>query len=104
MGIAAASAKAGAVVTALFFAQLNDAIGLNAVLEILAGMMALCALSTLLIPETKGRSLDEIEQENLYGTKEGDGSVEPNGDVSPVQEGRTNVHLLSGDDKEVEAV
>ncbi|OCT46997.1 putative inorganic phosphate transporter [Cladophialophora carrionii] len=66
-GIAAASGKAGAIVTAFSFAQLTDAIGLSAVLGILAGIMALCAACTLLIPETKGRTLDEIEHGILYG-------------------------------------
>jgi MFS transporter, PHS family, inorganic phosphate transporter len=93
-GIAAASGKAGAVVTAFSFAQLTDAIGLPAVLGILSGVMALCALCTLLIPETKGRTLDEIEQGVMYGVKAPD-SVASSGDVSPVLEGRTSVHPKS---------
>ncbi|KAJ9610245.1 hypothetical protein H2200_005022 [Cladophialophora chaetospira] len=104
-GIAAASGKAGAVVTAFSFAQLTDAIGLPAVLGILAGIMALCALCTLLIPETKGRSLDEIEQGVLYGVKVTAVSVTSSGDGSPVLEGRTAVvHPKSENDKGVEVV
>ncbi|EXJ77962.1 hypothetical protein A1O3_09121 [Capronia epimyces CBS 606.96] len=65
-GIAAASGKAGAVVTSFAFGSLTDAIGLQGVLGFLAGVMALVSLVTLLIPETKGRSLDEIERGTIY--------------------------------------
>lgn len=90
-GIAAASGKAGAVVTAFSFAQLTDAIGLPAVLGILSGVMALCALCTLLIPETKGRSLEEIEQGIFYGVSKSSESVTSSGNASPVLEGKTRV-------------
>ncbi|KIW65921.1 hypothetical protein PV04_08135 [Phialophora macrospora] len=115
-GIAAASGKAGAIVTAFSFAQLADAIGLSAVLGILAGIMALCALCTLLIPETRGRTLDEIEHGVLYGessspglspsldgknydsksglgagTVTGAGAGGGGDDASPVLDGRTSV-------------
>jgi len=66
-GIAAASGKLGAIVTAFAFGELSDRIGLRGVLGFLAGVMALCAAATLLIPETKGKSLDEIERGVLYG-------------------------------------
>jgi PHS family inorganic phosphate transporter-like MFS transporter len=66
-GIAAASGKLSAIVTAFAFGSLTDAIGLPGVLGFLSGIMALCAAMTLLIPETKGRSLDEIERGVLYG-------------------------------------
>ncbi|KAK7892529.1 hypothetical protein LTR67_007626 [Exophiala xenobiotica] len=66
-GIAAASGKLGAIVTAFAFGSLTDAIGLPGVLGFLSGIMALCAAVTLLIPETKGRSLHEIERGVLYG-------------------------------------
>ncbi|KIV79366.1 hypothetical protein PV11_06929 [Exophiala sideris] len=66
-GIAAASGKLGAIVTSFAFGSLSDAIGLRGVLGFLAGIMALCAATTLLIPETKGKTLDEIERGVLYG-------------------------------------
>jgi PHS family inorganic phosphate transporter-like MFS transporter len=103
-GIAAASGKAGAVVTAFSFAQLTDAIGLPAVLGILAGVMVLCALCTLLIPETKGRSLDEIEQGLLYCVKMIPDSAGSSGNSSPVLVEKTSVHPKGSGDKEVEAV
>ncbi|EXJ57315.1 hypothetical protein A1O7_07662 [Cladophialophora yegresii CBS 114405] len=64
-----AHGKAGAIVTVFSFAQLTDAIRLSAVPRILAGIMALCAVCTLLIPEIKGRTLDNIEHGILYGEK-----------------------------------
>lgn len=104
-GIAAASGKAGAVVTAFAFGSLTDAIGLPAVLGILCAIMALTALCTLLIPETKGRSLDEIEQGVLYGVAKGTVSVSTPGDVSPVLEGSTNEYPKgSQPNKEVTSV
>ena len=36
-------------------------------LGFLAGIMALCALCSLLIPETKGQTIADIENEALYG-------------------------------------
>lgn len=39
----------------------------TSVLGLFSGIMALTATMPLLIPETKGRSLEEIEQGVLYG-------------------------------------
>jgi MFS transporter, PHS family, inorganic phosphate transporter len=105
-GIAAASGKAGAVVTAFSFAQLTDKIGLSAVLGILAGIMALCALCTLLIPETKGKSLDEIEGGVLYGQKIGtqSGAASNSSGESPILEGKTSVQPKGVGGKEIESV
>ena len=66
-GIAAASGKAGAVVTAFAFGTIADKIGIQGVLSLFSGIMALCSLVTLLIPEPKGKSIEEIEQGVLYG-------------------------------------
>ncbi|KAK3672049.1 hypothetical protein LTR78_008019 [Recurvomyces mirabilis] len=65
-GIAAASGKAGAVLTAFAFGTITDRIGLKGVLGLFAGIMALCAAVSLLIPETKGKSIAEIEAEAVY--------------------------------------
>ncbi|OAL26213.1 hypothetical protein AYO22_04391 [Fonsecaea multimorphosa] len=93
-GIAAASGKAGAMVTAFSFGSLTDAIGLPAVLGILSGVMALTALCTLLIPETKGRTLVEIEQGVIYGVKTSSTeSGTPSEGLSPELEGKTKVHV-----------
>ena len=66
-GIAAASGKAGAVVTAFAFGSITDAIGVKGVLGLFSGIMALCSVVTLLIPEPKGRTIEEIERGVLYG-------------------------------------
>ena len=73
-GIAAASGKAGAVLTAFAFGTITDSIGLRGTLGLFAGIMGLVALVTLWIPETKGKSLDDIETEVLYGRRVGAGS------------------------------
>lgn len=67
-GISAAAGKCGAVLTAFAFGSVEDAIGLSGVLGIFSGVMALTALVTFWIPETKGRSLAEIESDVLYST------------------------------------
>jgi MFS transporter, PHS family, inorganic phosphate transporter len=103
-GIAAASGKLGAVVTAFSFGSLTDAIGLPAVLGILSGVMVLTALCTLLIPETKGCTLDEIEKDMLYGVKLGIDSGLSSTNTSPALEGKTNVLTKGGNNKEVEVV
>jgi PHS family inorganic phosphate transporter-like MFS transporter len=66
-GISAASGKCGAVLTAYAFGTVVDSIGLRGVLGLFSGIMALVALVTLLIPETKGKTLEEIESGVLYG-------------------------------------
>lgn len=74
-GIAAASGKAGAVLTAFAFGTVTDAIGIDGVLGLFSGIMALCAIITLLIPEPKGKSIDEIEQGVLYGENASESSA-----------------------------
>lgn len=66
-GIAAASGKAGAVLTAFAFGTIADKIGVQGVLGLFSGIMALCSAVTLLIPEPKGKTIDEIERGVLYG-------------------------------------
>jgi PHS family inorganic phosphate transporter-like MFS transporter len=85
-GIAAASGKAGAVLTALTFGTVNQKIGLSGVLGLFSGLMALCAACTLLIPETKGTTIDDVENEVLYGgDKRSNGSTTDSlGDVSVI--------------------
>lgn len=68
-GLAAASGKCGAVLTAFAFGSVVDGIGLNGTLGLFSGIMFLVALVTLLIPEAKGKTLDDIENEVLYGRK-----------------------------------
>lgn len=65
-GIAAASGKAGAVLTAFAFGSVVDGIGLAGTLGLFSGIMGLIAIITLLIPETRGKSLADIENEVLY--------------------------------------
>jgi PHS family inorganic phosphate transporter-like MFS transporter len=66
-GISAASGKCGAVLTAFAFGSINDTLGLRGALGLFAGVMALVAATGLLIPETKGMTLEQIEAGVLYG-------------------------------------
>lgn len=66
-GLAAASGKAGAVLTAFAFGSVLDGIGLAGTLGLFSGIMALTGIVTLLIPETKGCSLEDLENDVLYG-------------------------------------
>ena len=71
-GIAAASGKAGAVLTSFAFGKVEHAIGIQGVLGIFSGVLLLAALCTLLIPETRGATLDDLEFERIYnGLTEG---------------------------------
>ncbi|RAO71611.1 uncharacterized protein BHQ10_007623 [Talaromyces amestolkiae] len=81
-GISAAAGKCGAVLTAFAFGSVEDAIGLSGVLGIFSGVMALTALVTLWIPETKGRTLAEIENDVLYSP--GSADHDSGADQSPV--------------------
>ncbi|TPX12504.1 uncharacterized protein E0L32_000681 [Thyridium curvatum] len=65
-GIAAASGKAGAVLTSFAFGTATQAIGFSGILGLFAGVMAVCTALTLLIPETRGKSIEEIEQGAMY--------------------------------------
>jgi len=67
-GISAASGKLGAIVAQVGFAQLKDIGGTNQfvkhILEIFALFMLTGIFSTLLLPETKGRTLEELSNED----------------------------------------
>ena len=65
-GIAAATGKAGAVLTAFAFGTITDKLGLDGALGLFSGIMTLCALLTLWIPETKGMSIQDIEDDAHY--------------------------------------
>jgi PHS family inorganic phosphate transporter-like MFS transporter len=66
-GICAASGKVGAIVSQVAFGLLKDIGGSNAwidhLLEIFAFFMLTGIFSSLLIPETKGKSLEELSAE-----------------------------------------
>jgi len=70
-GISAATGKLGAVVSQVGFARLVNIGGTNAfvkhIMEIFAFFMLTGIFSTLLIPETKQRSLEDISQEEQDG-------------------------------------
>jgi PHS family inorganic phosphate transporter-like MFS transporter len=70
-GISAASGKLGAVVAQVGFSQLVNIGGTNKfvkhILEIFAFFMLTGIFSTLLIPETKQKSLEELSNENQEG-------------------------------------
>jgi len=67
-GISAASGKLGAIVAQVGFARLKDIGGPNKfvkhILEIFALFMLTGIFSTLLLPETKQRTLEELSNEN----------------------------------------
>jgi PHS family inorganic phosphate transporter-like MFS transporter len=70
-GISAASGKLGAIVAQVGFAQLKDIGGSNQfvkhILEIFAFFMLTGIFSTLLLPETKNKSLEELSNERQEG-------------------------------------
>jgi MFS transporter, PHS family, inorganic phosphate transporter len=76
-GISAAAGKCGAVITAFAFGTVEERVGMSGILAIFSGAMALAAAVTLVIPETKDRSLNEIEEEALYRQSDHDGSLSP---------------------------
>ena len=63
-GISAGVAKLGAFIGVYAFPHLTAALGLHGALTFAAGMAAIGTLLTLLIPETAGRSLEEISDED----------------------------------------
>lgn len=71
-GITAASGKAGAVLTAFAFGTVAERIGIIGVLGLFSGIMALVTAVTFLIPEPKGKSIDEIEWDVLYDERVSD--------------------------------
>lgn len=68
-GISAASGKVGALLTAFTFGSAVDTMGLRGTLGLLSGVMMLCALISFWIPEVKGLSLDDIENDVHYGSR-----------------------------------
>jgi PHS family inorganic phosphate transporter-like MFS transporter len=70
-GISAASGKLGAVVAQVGFSRLKDIGGTNKfvkhILEIFAFFMLTGIFSTLLLPETKGKTLEELSNEDQDG-------------------------------------
>jgi len=79
-GISAASGKLGAVVAQVGFARMKDIGGKNHfvqhILEIFAFFMLTGIFSTLLLPETKGKSLEELSNEDQEGFIQGVAQVE----------------------------
>ncbi|EEF30850.1 inorganic phosphate transporter, putative [Ricinus communis] len=68
-GISAASGKAGAMVGAFGFLYAADGIGVRNTLIILGGINFLGMLFTLLVPESKGKSLEEMSGEAEEGNE-----------------------------------
>ncbi|KAI8578621.1 hypothetical protein K450DRAFT_245726 [Umbelopsis ramanniana AG] len=82
-GICAASGKLGAIVSQVAFGLLKDIGGSNAwidhLLEIFAFFMLTGIFSSLLIPETKGKSLEELsaEMDEIYAGSNHTAAVDP---------------------------
>ncbi|KNZ62714.1 MFS transporter, PHS family, inorganic phosphate transporter protein [Puccinia sorghi] len=70
-GISAASGKLGAIIAQVGFARLKDIGGkdqfIDHIFQIFAGFMFTGLLSTFLLPETKGKSLEELSGEDQDG-------------------------------------
>ncbi|PPQ69014.1 hypothetical protein CVT24_000089 [Panaeolus cyanescens] len=75
-GISAASGKLGAIVAQAGFSNLKDIGGANKfvkhILEIFAFFMLTGIFSTLLLPETKGKTLEELSNERQDGFVKGE--------------------------------
>ena len=71
-GISAASGKAGAVLTSFAFGIVTEKIGLRGTLGLFSGVLAIASVLTFLIPETSGRSLDDIEADDQIFTSDDD--------------------------------
>ena len=67
-GLSAASGKIGAIISQALIGPLRNKGGvnhwMNHIMKIYGGYMALGILTTLLIPETKRKSLEQLTQEN----------------------------------------
>jgi len=70
-GISAASGKLGAIIAQVGFARLKDIGGkdqfIDHIFQIFAGFMFTGLMSTFLLPETKGKSLEELSGEDQDG-------------------------------------
>jgi PHS family inorganic phosphate transporter-like MFS transporter len=95
-GTAAASGKAGAIITAMCFGTVNQKIGIQGNLGLFAGIMVLAALCTLWIPETKGKTIEEIEHGVLYGQRLGVHSDDAEGDGSSISPESVHVAVEHG--------
>lgn len=80
------------MLTTFAFGSVTEAIGIRGVLGILSGVIFLTALLTLMIPETKGKSLDEIENDTIYGR-----SIERSSTFANGTQKATASSLSSGD-------
>jgi MFS transporter, PHS family, inorganic phosphate transporter len=81
-GISAASGKCGAVLTAFAFGSINQTIGLRGALGLFSGVMVLVAAVALLIPETKGMTIEQIEAGVLYGDVMEEEATSSNGSIT----------------------
>lgn len=79
-GISAASGKLGAIISQVGFFQLKDHGGKNKgiplILQIFSGFMILGFLVTFLIPETKGKTLEELSGEDELDEEENSAELE----------------------------
>ncbi|KAL5336933.1 major facilitator superfamily domain-containing protein [Aspergillus crustosus] len=95
-GLSAAAGKCGAILTAFAFGTVEEAIGLSGVLGLFSGIMFLTALVTLMIPETKGQSLAEIERDRMYDKSAVDSELYRNKGTSPSNRGPGGTAHIQG--------
>ncbi|KAL2872004.1 major facilitator superfamily domain-containing protein [Aspergillus lucknowensis] len=92
-GISAAAGKCGAILTAFAFGTVEEAIGLGGILGLFSGIMLLTALVTLMIPETKGQTLAEIERGGMYHASASHSQSTPDIEgMSPSLKAKENVY------------
>jgi len=66
-GISAAWGKAGAIIGTFGFVYMSSNVSLQAALGLLCGCNGLGFFCTFLVPETKGRTLEEISGDSVTG-------------------------------------
>ena len=81
--------------TTFAFGSVTNVIGVQGVLGILSGVIFLTALVTLMIPETRGMSLEEIESGALYG--EVIAGQESSNELPPIHKSSTAGYSSEGD-------
>ncbi|CBI37109.3 unnamed protein product, partial [Vitis vinifera] len=74
-GISAASGKAGAIVGAFGFLYLAQSIGVKNALLVLGGINLLGFIFTFMVPESKGKSLEEMSGETEDNNEQANASV-----------------------------
>ncbi|RSH85349.1 Inorganic phosphate transporter pho84 [Saitozyma podzolica] len=97
-GIAAASGKLGAIIAQVGFSRLSNIGGTNAwlnhILELFAFFMLTGIFSTLLLPETKNLSLEDLSHEDPANFVKGSGIYPMSEEIARIEEEHRTNHQL----------